>query len=210
MLARRAFVSMVPAIAAGLMLAQIAGHAAAAPAADPMAFVDGLVAQALDAAKDQAVAGEREQRLAALVHDDFDMPRISRFVLGRYWLAASDQEKEDFQKLFETYVVRAFSNRFNQYAGQTVKLTGSRPEGDSGAVIISEIISPQGGPHIRLDWRVRKAADDYRIVDVDVEGVSMVLTQRQEFAAVAERRGGVKGLNQAIKERLNGTLTARQ
>lgn len=185
--------------------------ASAGTAATPEVFINGMAEGALQTLKDKASQPEMEQRFGALLNDDFDMPRISRFVLGRYWMTASDQEKQQFQKIFETYVVRAYSNRFSQYSGQTVKVDGARDEGDNSYVVTTDIVSPQGGDPIKVDWRVHKTGDDYRITDVAVEGVSMVLTQKQEFAAVIERTGnGVAGLNAAIQAKLNGTATAQQ
>jgi len=139
------------------------------------------------------------------------MPRISRFVLGRYWLSASEPEKQEFQRLFEEYVVRAYATRFSAYSGQTVKVTGSRMEGQDDAVVSSQIVQPQGGPPVKVDWAVKKSGSDYRITDVSVEGVSMVLTQKQEFAAVIERSGGgIAGLNKAIQDKLGATSMAQQ
>lgn len=199
-------------LAAGLLLAQAAVPTAAAPAANPEAFIKDLASQAL-AITQKASDPEREQHFANLFENAFDLPRISRFVLGRYWLAATDQDKQDFQKLFETYVVRAYSNRFSEYySGETIKVTGSRSEGDDAALVTTEIIRPQGGPPVKLDWRLHRTGDDYRITDVTVSGVSMALTQKQEFAAVIERSGGgVAGLNNALREKIKGiTATAQQ
>ena len=62
---------------------------------------------------------------------DFDVPGIARFVLGPYWRVASEPEKQEFRRLFEDYIVRVYSERFAQYRGEALRVTGSRsdPEG---------------------------------------------------------------------------------
>jgi phospholipid transport system substrate-binding protein len=211
MLSRRAAVLLMPMLAAGLLLLPSISPARAGSAQSPEGFIDGLAAEAIKTLSAGAPEADREQKFKAILAQDFDMPRISRFVLGRYWLSASDPEKQEFQRLFEEYVVRAYATRFSAYSGQTVKVTGSRMEGQDDAVVSSQILQPQGGPPVKVDWAVKKSGSDYRITDVSVEGVSMVLTQKQEFAAVIERTGGgIAGLNKAIQDKLGATSMAQQ
>ncbi|HLJ64488.1 MAG TPA: ABC transporter substrate-binding protein [Stellaceae bacterium] len=176
----------------------------AAPASDATAFVNSLVKDALAAlANKQQSNDARAQSFRTLLDQNFDLPRISRFVLGRYWEGASEQERKDFSRLFEEYVVRSYAVSFGQYNGETVKVTGSRPEGETGTIVSSQIDLPNGAPPAKVDWRVRHEGNDYRIVDVNVEGVSMVLTQREQFAAVIQRGGGtVASLNQSLQQKL--------
>src|SRR6266851_3526018 len=86
----------------------VAASGRAAPTTDAAAFVSDLVGKAMHSLSDKALSDEqREKQFRAMLDSKFDMPRISRFVLGRYWTTASDQDKQNFQKLFEDYVVRA-------------------------------------------------------------------------------------------------------
>ena len=205
---RRAFLGFAAVLAAGVGVAPLA-QAAASKEAE--AFIGNLATAALNDLSDKLPEPEIEKRFRALLDKNFDMPRISRFVLGRYWNGASDQEKQDFQRLFEAYVVRAYSIRFSEYSGETVKVTGSRSESADNAVVASQISQPDDAPPVRVDWIVRKDGDGFRIADVSVDGVSMVLTQKQEFAAVIERSGGgVTSLNKAIADKISNASTAQQ
>jgi phospholipid transport system substrate-binding protein len=99
----------------------------------------------------------------------------------------------------EDHLVRFYGQRFAQYNGESLRVIGSRPE-PGGAVVASEIIRPQGPP-IRVDWRLNARDGLYKISDVSVDGVSMVLTQRAEFAALIERHGGqLAGLLATMRE----------
>jgi phospholipid transport system substrate-binding protein len=178
--------------------------APATTAADPGAFVNELVNAALKMLDDKKLSEpERQAKFRQILDTDFDMPRISKFVLGRYWTEASDPDKQQFQKLFEDYVVRSYSQRFSEYSGEQVKVVGSRPESETSTLVQSQILRASGAPPAKVDWRVRKDDRGFKIVDVDVEGVSMVLTQREEFSSVIQRAGGsVAGLNKTLQEKL--------
>ncbi len=208
MASRRVVLGLAAILAAGVAFAP---NAKAAPSKEAESFITSLANEALKDLSDKLPEQELEQHFKALLDKNFDMPRISRFVLGRYWNSANDKEKQDFQSLFEQYVVRAYSVRFSEYSGETVKVTGSRSDSPENVVVASQIMQPDNAPPVHVDWIVRKDGGAFHIADVSVDGVSMVLTQKQEFAAVIERNGGgVTGLNKAIADKLNNTTTAQQ
>jgi phospholipid transport system substrate-binding protein len=187
------------------------GLARAADMPDPANFVDGLVSSALQTLRNPALPdGEREARLGAMLTRDFDIPRIARYVLGRYWTTASDEERQSFARLFGRWVVHSYASRLGQYSSETVKVTGARSESDSAAVVMSEIVHPSGPP-TRVEWRVKREGDGYRILDIDVEGVSMALTEREEIAAAIQRSGGtVASFNRSLEEKLRGDTAAAE
>jgi phospholipid transport system substrate-binding protein len=189
------------AVVAPFALATTSGRAATN---DPSSFVSDLVGTAMQSLSNKKLSDEqREKEFRALLDAKFDMPRISRFVLGRYWTTAADQDKQNFQKLFEDYVVRAYAARFTEYSGEEVKVLGARPESETVTLVTSQFLRPNGQPPAKVDWRVRKQDNDFKIVDIDVEGVSMLVTQREEFGSVIQRGGGsVAGLNKTLQERL--------
>ncbi len=175
----------------------------AAPPSDAASFISDLVNTALKTLENKnADEQARGAQFRQLLDDDFDMPRISKFVLGRYWNDASDQDRRQFEKLFEDYVVRSYAARFGEYSGETVKITNSRPESETSTIVQSQIVRPNGAPPAKVDWRVRKDASGFKIIDVDVEGVSMVLTQREQFSSVIQRNGGLAGLNRELEQKL--------
>jgi phospholipid transport system substrate-binding protein len=183
------------------------GSARAAKADGAAAFVNGMVAAALRTLRDPGLAqAERERRLGALLTQDFDTARIARYVLGRYWMVASDDERREFARLFRDWAVHTYAARLNQYTNEIVKVTGSRSESDTDAVVTSEIVHP-AGPPTHVSWRVSRRTGDYRVIDIDVEGVSLALTERDEIAAAIQRNGGtVAAMNRALAEKLRGEV----
>ncbi|HEV2303431.1 MAG TPA: ABC transporter substrate-binding protein [Stellaceae bacterium] len=188
--------------AAIIMLAAVQLPAPRASAAgDPAAMVQSLGNQTLTVLRRDVPPAERLARFRVLFHRYFDVPGIARFVLGRYWLSASPRQREQFVNLFDEYITAAYSDRLSKYGGETLRVTGSRP-GPDGALVASEIVRPSGAPSIKVDWRITNEGGKPRISDVIVDGVSLAVTQRSEFASVIQRDGGqVSGLMQLMREK---------
>jgi phospholipid transport system substrate-binding protein len=145
---------------------------------------------------------ERYKRFRELLKQNFDLPVMGRFVLGRYWRDATDQERQDYLKLFEDLIVATYAQRFADYKGESFKILGSQPEADKGVLVQSQITRLDPPQPIKVDWRVVKGEPGLRIVDVVVEGVSLSVTQRSEFASVIQRNGGkIAGLLEALRSK---------
>lgn len=150
---------------------------------------------------------ETEDRFRALLNEGFDVSYIGRFVLGRYWRSATPEQRQEYLTLFERLIVKVYADRFSEYSGQgldsreTLRILGHRPEGEHDAIVQSQIVRPDGPP-VAVEWRVRERNGQNRIIDVAVEGVSMSVTQRNEFASVIQRGGGsMDALLNALRQR---------
>ena len=217
MLHRRHFLLRAALALSGAVLALpmlLSPHPAAAQAPDSETvqaaerFVRDLGQSAIETlAKPELTEAETEARFRELLTQGFDTPLIGRFVLGRYWNVATSEQRQEYLDLFERLIVDVYADRFSQYSGETLEVTGARPVGgaSSDVVVASRILRPAGAP-VQVEWRVRPSGDgDLQIIDVIVEGVSMSVTQRSEFASVIQSRGGqVQGLLDALRERVGG------
>jgi phospholipid transport system substrate-binding protein len=169
-------------------------------AADPAAVINHLGNRALEVLGKNATPAQRVARFQELFREDFDVPGIARFVLGRYWKTATPEQQQEFVKLFEDYIALVYSTQLAAYSGETLKVTGSRP-GPEGAIVGSEIVRPTGPP-VKVEWHLTDHSGTYKINDVAVDGISMAVTQRSEFAAVIQRSGGqVQGLITQLREK---------
>jgi phospholipid transport system substrate-binding protein len=178
-------------LAALLGLPVCAASSASDAPQDAQAFISGLADQAIAALTPPGIShGERETRARALLNDNFAVPTIGQFVLGRYWRTATPEERKEYLDLFEELIVVTYVDRFSRYSGERLKVTRTVSDNESGDTIVySEISRPAGQP-IEVGWRVRKYASSFKIVDVYVEGVSMGQTQRSEFSSVIRNNGG--------------------
>jgi phospholipid transport system substrate-binding protein len=170
-----------------------AGSRSTSPAATKgaMAFVDGVGKRGIGILSAAATSeGQRKQSFKSLLNDSFDLTTIGRFALGRYWRVATPQQRSEYQRLFEKMIIDVYSDRFSSYSGQQLKTASAKMVSNTDAMVTTFILPKDGGEKVQVDWRVRNAGGKYKIVDVVVEGVSMSVTQRSDFASVIQRGGG--------------------
>lgn len=198
-----------------LALAHVAGASVAADTQKDGAqqFVRQLADKAIvSLTKREMTQIERETAFRKLLVAHFDVPAIGKLALGRYWRLASKQEQEEYLAVFEDFIVTTYANRFREYTNEHLEIGDvfETPDEDSGLIVHSLIVRDQPKP-IRVDWRLTAAGRDYRIVDVTVEGVSMMQTQRSEFSSVIVKNGGkvaaliteLKLKNQSLRAQVN-------
>ncbi len=169
------------------------------------AFIEALGTRAIAVLSDKSLTPkDRRAKFRAIFIENFDIDGIARFVLGRYIRRATPEEYKSFKVLFREFIVTAYAERLDKYSGETLKI-GAIRNNDGESVVESTIESPNDGPPTRVDWRVTKTANGHKVVDVVVEGVSMRITHRSEFASVIRNGGGtVAALNKALHEKVTG------
>lgn len=170
-------------------------------AADESAFIQSLANQAIAVLQDKSVSlEEREAKFQRLLSDGFAMRIIGRFVVGRYWKVMTPDQQAEYQNLFATWVLKSYSLRLGGYKGQKFEIDRVQKAGQNDVYVRTRIIQDDSAP-LRCDWRVRTIGGNYKVIDVVVEGVSMLSTQRAEYSAVL-RRHGPEGLIEALQTRL--------
>ena len=167
-------------------------------------FIEDLGDQTIAILTDpDATVATTEASFSEIFTDSFDTVTIGRFVLGRYWNAASAAEQQDDLDLFPQLVVSTYARRFSEYSGQTFEIVGARPERNDDVMVTTRIIQPDGPP-VNVDWRVREREGQFRIIDVVVERVNMTITYRNEFTSIIQRGGGqVAALLDALRRQVN-------
>ena len=184
------------------VLIAVAGATAPRDAAaqNATAFVQTLGTEAIQVLGPSVSPAQRLARFRQLFQNDFDVAGIGQFVLGRYWRTATPQQQQEFLQLFQEYVVQAYATRLAQYGGEPFQVTGARPSGEE-TVVSSQVIRPSGSP-IQIDWYLINRGGQFRISDVYVGGVSMKVTQRDEFAAIIQHDGGrIDGLLTQLRQK---------
>lgn len=157
-----------------------------ATAGSASALIDGLAQRAIAVMKDSATApAAKKAKLQTLLVNGFDLNAASKFALGRAWRTATPAQQAEYRKLYQAMIVEVYSRRFADYSGETFTVIGETKQ-SNGDMLVNSLVKSAGGGDLKVDWRVRGA----RVVDVIVEGVSMAVTQRSDFAAVIEQGGG--------------------
>jgi len=158
---------------------------------NPSAFIEKLADTAISTVADKSLAEqERDERFRKLFVSNFDLPSIGKFVLARYWKTATPEQQTEFLKLFEEQVVLTWAKRFKDYSGEKLQVAGNTKEDDHNWLVDSAIMREKGPP-VPVQWRVHDTPDgSLRITDIVVEGVSMAITQRQDFTSTLQGIGG--------------------
>jgi len=178
---------------AAILLASIGGNARAQPS-DAEAVVQGLAQQVWALLeRNDLDQHSRLDELAGVLESKTDVDLLSRLVLGRYWRLMSDEQRTGYQELFRAVVMRDLAMRLDRYASDAsgsvddhFQIVGGSRVGDDDVVVRSRVIREAGKP-VTVDWRLRQRPDGPVIIDLVIEGVSLLVSQRSEFASVIER-----------------------
>jgi phospholipid transport system substrate-binding protein len=170
----------------------------------PDQLVKQVSSEVLDAAKaDKSIQAGDVQKVSALVeakvmpHVNFQ--RMTASAVGRYWRQATPEQQKKLQDEFKILLVRTYSGALAQVRDQTVQLKPMRSTPADTEVIVRTEIRGKGDP-IQLDYRLEKAADGWKIYDVNVLGVWLVENYRNSFAQEIGA-GGIDGLIAKLIER---------
>lgn len=172
----------------------------------PENFVNSLSQRAISSLTASGISDtDREARFRELFLSSFDDLTIARFVLSSYWRVATEAQRGAFRDLFREVLVRTYARRFAGYHGETLTVQGSQPMPQGGGSVVRTVLNRNAEPAVEIDWRLSQGADgQYRVIDLVVEGVSMSVTQRNEYLALIQRNGGnVDALIAALQQRLD-------
>ncbi len=173
------------ALLAAMILALLTGaRPALADCEGARAFVRSAGDRAVEVLnKAGASDAERLAGMTKLLFDVADVPLIARLVLGRHWRSASETQRAAYVAAFRTYAVDSLAYRFaNLGGGVSFKVLDRCTAVDErDSLLASEATIPDRPQPVRIDWRVREADGRYILVDVALEGVSLVVTNRSEF-----------------------------
>lgn len=175
--------------AAGLALAPAAAHVQDRRDAGAEQFVQVQAQRGLNILRGGESTAAEKAQFRAFVDQVADVPRITDFVLGRYNRTVSPAQKAEFARAFRDYANGVYENRLGQYHGQTLKVTGSTTRRPGDVVVTSQVVGGGSAP-VRVDWRVIQGGGGWKVVDVNVSGVWLAITEQQDFASTLANHGG--------------------
>jgi phospholipid transport system substrate-binding protein len=132
----------------------------------------------------------KKQTFRGMIDQLADVPRITTFVLGKYRRALTNDQYAEFSTAFREYANNIYESRLNQYRGQTLKVTGSIQRRPGDTAVLSEVVGVDGAP-TPVNWRVLRGQDGrYRVVDVEVSGIWLAITEQQDFVSTLDNHNG--------------------
>ncbi|NDU85976.1 MAG: ABC transporter substrate-binding protein [Ferrovum sp.] len=154
--------------------------------------------------KDKDIRNGDRAKAYALIQEKvlphFDFVRMTRLAVGKNWRQATPAQQQQLADDFRDLLVRTYASSLSQYKDQVLKVKGTDMDSDGTEATVHSIIIPSGGPSIPIDYRMEKMGDDWKVFDIQVDGVSLVTNYRNEFADQV-RSGGIAGLIQAMEDK---------
>lgn len=202
--ARRALCRLLLLAGLPLIVPAGAGAQAALPSA-PDQFIEALSNRALERIRqDPAIQAGDTQKVLRFVDEDImphvNFERMTGLAVGRAWRQASADQRRDLIEQFRLLLVRTYSGALSQAGNKAVRMRPQR--GDTGAaevLVRSELVGGQGEP-LQIDYRLERAETGWKIYDVNVLGIWIVQTYRDQFAAEVSAKG-LDGLIASMKAR---------
>lgn len=174
---------------------------ALADAAAAQAFIAGLGDEVVAILTNSSLSNQEQLAdLKTLLDDNTDLDLVARLVLGRYWRTASEADRKEYVGLFRKILTNTLAARLGDYEGQTFEVVGNNELNERDTAVQTRINRLNGAPPLSVDWRVRQSDGNYAIIDVVAEGVSLVVSQRNEVGSIVER-DGMPGLIEAMRKR---------
>jgi phospholipid transport system substrate-binding protein len=131
---------------------------------------------------------QRRAKVQQIVYDHFDFDTLARLTLARHWRQLSPEKQKEFVDEFKKHLSATYGRRFDSYTNERVVVTGDRKEKDGDWTVTSKIVSP-GADDIQVDYRLRKGDGSWKVIDVIVEGVSLVINFRSQFDEIITNQG---------------------
>jgi phospholipid transport system substrate-binding protein len=147
---------------------------------------------------------KRTENITKLLNTHFDLPAIARFSAGPYWRAANEQERVDYVQTMRDVVISTVVRNFDQLSGLRFTTIDSQAKGDK-MVLVRGVFNDSTGkrPPVSVGWRVITPAKvPPKVLDIEIENISMLVTQKQEnITIIRQNEGRFSALIEAMRKR---------
>ncbi len=198
------------------MAAFVFGTSAMAESLAPDVLVKNTATEVLELVKkDKDIQNGDTKKIVALTEEKivphFNFERMTQQVLGRNWRKASGEQQGKVVSEFRNLLVRTYSTALSKYRNQTLEFKPLRSQPGDTRVKVKTLILQTGSQPVKVDYSLEKVGDEWKVVDVEIEGVSIVTSYRSQFDE-AINQGGVDNLIQQLaeKNRQNSSASAEK
>jgi phospholipid transport system substrate-binding protein len=203
MYTRRSTLAVAAAALGALAVPAGRAFAAAARDTDAETFMVGAANSTLELLNDSKLStAERTARFATAMDKYCDIPAVARFCLGRYRARFDDPTYAEYSKEFRNFLLAAYQGQLDRFRGEKVSLIGSTVRKPGDVVVNTRVSQKRAGKEdLPVNWRVRKGADGWRIIDLSALGVWLAIEQQASFAnALDQANGDPKALIAYVKK----------
>jgi phospholipid transport system substrate-binding protein len=140
-------------------------------------------------ADDAFDADAKRDRIEAIVYAQVDFETVSRLVLARNWQRFSEPQQREFREEFKRHLSRTYGRNIDNYKNERVEIVGDRAEARGDWTVRTKVVRTGGSEDIAVDYRLRRRDGVWRIIDIIVEGVSLIANFRSQFQEIVAQDG---------------------
>jgi phospholipid transport system substrate-binding protein len=177
-------------------------NAVYAKSVEPDVFVQSTVNRASAILTKSISKEDKMNELKLIAKDTVDIRGIGLYTLGSFRKNLSENEKNEYLDLFENYFLKTFSSRLSEYTNPKIEVKDKKVLNKNYTIVNSLLVGTSERPEVKIDWRIyTKNTDNPLIRDLIIEGLSLVRTQKEEFASILNSNNGdINSLFKVLKE----------
>ena len=172
---------------------------------EPEKFVQSVVDEASLVLTKNFSKEQKIEKLRSIAKRSVDIKGIGFYTLGAHRKTLSDDQKKEYSKLFEGYLLKSFANRLSEYTDPKINVEGSKKLNEKYTIVSSVLVATDKRPEVKIDWRIyTKNPDEPLIRDLIIEGLSLARTLKEEFNSIIQSNdGNIYALFTNLKEFIN-------
>ncbi len=179
----------------------------------PDVLIRNTVKEVLEVVKtDEDIKAGNQQKTLALVDEKvlphFDFKRMTRLAVGKYWRRASKEQKKALTAEFRNMLVRTYTKVFSVYRDQVITVKPLKATADEEEVTVKTTITKPGSSVIPVEYEMKIGRNGWKVFDIYIEGVSMVMSYRGTFGSQIQE-SGIDGLIKALAEKNDKSATSK-
>jgi len=173
-----------------------------AQSVEPDVFVQSTVNRASDVLAKNISKGDKINELKLIAKDTVDIRGIGYYTLGSFRKNLSENQKNEYLNLFEDYFLKSFSSRLSEYTNPKIEVQDKKVLSKNYTIVNSLLVGTSERPEVKIDWRIyTKNLENPLIRDLIIEGLSLVRTQKEEFASILNSNNGdINSLFKVLEE----------
>ena len=158
---------------------------------EPDIFVQSTVNRASKILSEEISKDQKIEQLKLIAQDTVDIRGIGFYTLGSTRKNLDENQKKEYQELFNKYFLKSFSSRLAEYTNPEIEVTGKEKLNENYTIVNSLLKGTEKRPEVKIDWRIyTKNVDKPLIRDLIIEGLSLARTQKEEFASILNSNDG--------------------
>jgi|TARA_B110000977_G_scaffold9901_1_gene12983 phospholipid transport system substrate-binding protein len=158
---------------------------------EPDVFVQSTVNRASEALNNKYSKEEKIEKLKQIASETVDIRGIGFYTLGAYRKSINEDEKKEYEILFEKYFLKSFASRLAEYSNPEIEVVSKEKLNENYTMVSSKLVATEQRPEVKIDWRIyTKKPQNPLIRDLIIEGLSLARTQKEEFSSIIQSNDG--------------------